>query len=144
MKAGNSLEDKTVMTTCKRANGKRHQSRRTALTQKVIVGCEGVKFYLRLESTRKTNNAQPTQSGEIEDSGERSKVVTRGTAKLLDASVGVEVTRQKWQLAIVLYWNSTRVARGANRRTSNRFDRTCTNQRKTINASHEANLLQPL
>ncbi len=41
-----------------------------------------------------TNNLQPTQSEEIEDFGERSTVVTQGTAKLLDTSVGVEVTRQ--------------------------------------------------
>lgn len=65
------------------------------MTQKVIPGCEGVKFYqVDWERTRTTNHRQPTQTREIEDSGERSTVATRGTAKLLDSSVGAEVTRQ--------------------------------------------------
>ena len=46
------------------------------------------------EKASTANNRQPTQFGEIEDSEERSTVATRGTAKRLDTSVGVDVARQ--------------------------------------------------
>jgi hypothetical protein len=66
------------------------------LAQKVTAGCEGVKFYEGdWKETICTDNWQPTQARETQDSVERSTVAMRGTAKLLDSSVGVEVTRQK-------------------------------------------------
>jgi len=43
-----------------------------------------------------TDNQQPTQAREIQDSGERSMMAIRGTGKLFDSSVGVEVTRLKF------------------------------------------------
>lgn len=62
---------------------------------KIIVGCEGVKVYEGdWTDTNCTDNQQPTQTREIRDSRERSTVAKRGTAKLLDSSVGVEVTSQ--------------------------------------------------
>lgn len=46
VKAGNSLEEKTATTACKKKPvGKPSESRWTVLAQKAIAGCEGVKFY---------------------------------------------------------------------------------------------------
>ena len=64
------------------------------MIQKIVPGCEGVKFYqVDWERTHTANHRQPTQTREIEDSGERSTVATRGTAKRLDSSVGAEVAQ---------------------------------------------------
>ncbi len=65
----------------------------------------------------------------------------RGTAELLDSSVGVEVTRH---LTIVRYWNSTRSVCRENRHPANRFELKCTNQRKTTNRIVQQALLDIL
>ena len=49
VKAGNSLEDKTVTTSDKANVGNSREFRWTTATQTVIVGCEGGKFYCGLE-----------------------------------------------------------------------------------------------
>ena len=76
-----------------------------AAESKAHGGCEAVKFYCGLEEFSKTNNRQRTQAREIEGSRERSTVVTRGTAELLDTSVRVQY-RTTEAVAIVLYWNT--------------------------------------